>query len=156
MYIDIVQFSTRKGNAKVEVKIVTNEKELGDAFAVRKTVFVEEQQVPMEEEIDQYENDATHFVLYDDTIAVGAGRFRVIDGYGKVERICILPSHRKSGTGTALMNKIEEFAKEKGIKTLKLNAQIQAISFYTKLGYEIVSEEFLDAGIPHKSMKKII
>lgn len=140
----------------MEVKIVTNEQELADAFEVRKTVFIHEQNVPEEEEIDQFESDSVHFVLYDNGKAAGAGRFRVLDGIGKVERICVLKENRKTGAGVAVMNKIEEYAKSKGISSLKLNAQTHAIPFYSKLGYETVSEEFLDAGIPHKTMKKSI
>lgn len=52
------------------------------------------------------------------------------------------------------MNGIEQFALEKGLQKLKLNAQTHAIPFYGKLGYEVVSDEFLDAGIPHKTMVK--
>ncbi|MEW8971514.1 GNAT family N-acetyltransferase [Mesobacillus jeotgali] len=140
----------------MEVKIVTNEQELADAFEVRKTVFIHEQNVPEEEEIDQFESDSIHFVLYDNGKAAGAGRFRVLDGVGKVERICVLKENRKNGAGVAVMNKIEEYAKSQGISTLKLNAQTHAIPFYSKLGYETVSEEFLDAGIPHKTMKKYV
>ena len=141
----------------MEVKIVTNEQELADAFEVRKTVFIHEQNVPEEEEIDEFESGSVHFVLYDDNgIATGAGRFRVLDGIGKVERICVLKENRKTGAGIAVMNKIEEYAKSQGIPTLKLNAQTHAIPFYSKLGYETVSEEFMDAGIPHKTMKKSI
>jgi predicted GNAT family N-acyltransferase len=141
----------------VEVKVVNNEQELADAFEVRKTVFIHEQNVPEEEEIDQFESDSIHFVLYDDSgKAAGAGRFRVLDGIGKVERICVLKENRKTGAGVAVMNKIEEYAKSKGISTLKLNAQTHAIPFYSQLGYETVSEEFMDAGIPHKTMKKSI
>lgn len=139
----------------MEVIIVKNEQELADAFEVRRTVFVHEQNVPEEEEIDQFEKDAVHFVLYDKGKAAGAGRFRSLDGIGKVERICVLKEHRSTGAGVAIMNKIEEYAASQGISALKLNAQTQAIPFYNKLGYEIVSEEFLDAGIPHKTMKKI-
>lgn len=141
----------------MEVKIVNNEQELADAFEVRKIVFIHEQNVPEEEEIDQFESDSVHFVLYDDDgKAAGAGRFRVLDGIGKVERICVLKENRKTGAGVAVMIKIEEYAKSQGISTLKLNAQTHAIPFYSKLGYETVSEEFLDAGIPHKTMKKFI
>jgi predicted GNAT family N-acyltransferase len=141
----------------VEVKIVSSEQELADAFDVRKTVFIHEQNVPEEEEIDQFESDSVHFVLYDDNgKAAGAGRFRVLDGVGKVERICVLKENRKTGAGVAVMNKIEDYASSTGIKTLKLNAQNHAIPFYTKLGYETISEEFMDAGIPHKTMKKSI
>jgi predicted GNAT family N-acyltransferase len=138
----------------MEVKIVSNEEQLKDAYLVRKIVFVEEQQVPVEEEIDQYESDAVHFVLYQDSQPTGAGRFRLVDGYGKVERICVLKERRTGGSGKAIMNKIEEYAKQKGINKLKLNAQTHAIPFYSKLNYEVVSEEFLDAGIPHRTMVK--
>lgn len=140
----------------MEVKIVTNKNQLQEAFSIRKKVFVEEQQVPLEEEIDQYEDEAVHFLLYDQHIPIGAGRFRSVDGIGKVERICVLENHRKSGSGKAIMDKIEEYSKGEGFKKLKLNAQTHAIPFYSKLGYEIISEEFLDAGIPHRTMIKQI
>ena len=139
----------------MEVKIIKNDQELADAFEVRRTVFVHEQNVPEEEEIDQFEKDAIHFVLYDKEKAAGAGRFRILDGIGKVERICVLKENRNTGAGIAIMNKIEEYAATQGIPTLKLNAQTQAIPFYSKLGYEIISDEFLDAGIPHKTMRKV-
>lgn len=139
----------------MEVKIVTNEQELADAFEVRKIVFIHEQNVPEEEEMDAFESDSVHFVLYDDIgKPAGAGRFRVLDGIGKVERICVIKENRKTGAGAAIMNKIEEYAKSQGIPILKLNAQTHAIPFYSKLGYQTVSEEFMDAGIPHKTMKK--
>ncbi|MCH1626267.1 GNAT family N-acetyltransferase [Ferdinandcohnia quinoae] len=139
----------------MNTRIVTIEKERQDAFHVRKIVFVDEQNVPLEEEIDQFEDDATHFVLYDEEKPVGAGRFRVIDDIGKVERICVLSTHRSKGAGKIIMNKIEEFAKEKGISTLKLHAQTHAENFYKKLGYETASPDvFLDAGIPHVTMEK--
>ncbi|ARK29404.1 GNAT family N-acetyltransferase [Halalkalibacter krulwichiae] len=141
----------------MNVEIVKTEKQLDDAFTVRTEVFVEEQKVPMEEEIDQFEKEATHFVIYDKEHApIGAGRLRSVDGYGKIERICIVKSQRGTGVGRILMKKIEEIAKQQGATKLKLNAQIQAQPFYQKLGYETVSNEFLDAGIPHVTMTKSI
>lgn len=138
------------------VKVVENQQELNDAFSIRKIVFIHEQQVSAEEEMDQYDDTAVHFVQYEDNQAIGAGRFRTIDGIGKVERICVLKEKRKTGAGKAIMQKIEEYAKEHGFHLLKLNAQTHAIPFYTGLGYEIISEEFLDAGIPHRTMQKEI
>lgn len=138
----------------MEARIVANNKELDDAYTIRKVVFVDEQNVPLEEEIDQFEDEATHVVLYDNNEPVGAGRFRVLDGYGKVERICVLASHRKKGAGNVIMHKMEDIAKEHGISKLKLNAQTQAENFYKKLGYETVSGLFMDAGIPHVTMIK--
>jgi predicted GNAT family N-acyltransferase len=140
----------------LKVKIVENQSELNDAYSVRKTVFIHEQNVPAEEEIDQHEDEATHFVMYKDGSPVGAGRFRVFDHFGKVERICVLKEMRKSGAGKAIMNEIEIFASSQGLHKLKLNAQTHAIPFYSGLGYEIISEEFMDAGIPHKTMVKQI
>ncbi|MED4903199.1 GNAT family N-acetyltransferase [Parageobacillus thermoglucosidasius] len=126
-----------------------------DALFVRQTVFIEEQHVPKEEEIDEFEQDAVHFVLYDGEKPVGAGRFRTIDdGLGKIERICILPQYRGRGAGKQLMEMIEKFAKEQGIRKVKLNAQTHAEPFYQKLGYHTVSDVFMDAGIPHVTMVK--
>lgn len=140
----------------MKLKLVTDEQELKEAYRVRKVVFVDEQKVPEEEEIDHLEEESTHFVLWDSNDPIGAGRFRVVDGYGKVERICVLKEKRKGGAGKVIMDGIEEYAKSRGLKKLKLNAQTHAIPFYSKLGYEVVSEEFLDAGIPHKTMLKEI
>ncbi len=138
----------------IEVKAVSNEQELKEAFVIRRKVFVDEQQVPEEEEIDALESEAAHFILSINKKPAGAGRLRVVEGYGKIERICILKEDRGTGAGKALMDHIQAFALENGLNKLKLNAQIQAIPFYSKLGYETVSEEFLDAGIPHKTMVK--
>ena len=138
----------------MKFKVVENQKELEDAFSIRRTVFIDEQNVPEEEEMDQHEGEATHFVLYLEGAPIGAGRFRYVDGYGKVERICVLKETRKTGAGSEIMNGIEDYAREKDIHKLKLNAQTHAIPFYAGLGYEVVSEEFMDAGIPHKTMTK--
>ncbi|TXC90706.1 GNAT family N-acetyltransferase [Metabacillus litoralis] len=138
----------------MEIKQVTTNEQLEDAYFVRKTVFVDEQQVPLEEEIDQHEDEATHVVLYDDNQPSGAGRVRIVEGYGKIERICVMKSARKKGVGKVIVTKLEELATKQGVKKLKLNAQTHAIPFYNKLGYEVVSEEFMDAGIPHVTMVK--
>jgi predicted GNAT family N-acyltransferase len=140
----------------MNLKLVATEEELNDAFSIRKEVFVHEQNVPEELEIDEFENDAIHFALYQNNRPVGAGRFRELDGIGKVERICVSQHVRGSGAGKVIMLGIEEYAKEKQILTLKLNAQTSAIPFYEKLGYEVISDEFMDAGIPHKTMRKTL
>lgn len=140
----------------MKCKIATTDKEKQDALSVRRKVFIDEQNVPEEIEMDEFENDSTHFILYDKEIPIGAGRFRVIDGVGKIERICVLKEKRNKGAGKLIMNEIECYAKEKGIKKLKLNAQSHAISFYEHLGYEIVSQEFFEAGIAHRTMIKCL
>lgn len=136
--------------------IVKNEEQLKDAYYVRKKVFVEEQKVPEEVEIDHLESEATHFVLYDKGEPIGAGRIRFVEDFGKVERICVLNEKRKSGAGKIIMKGIEQFALEKGIEQLKLNAQLHAIPFYEKLQYRPISDIFMEAGIPHKTMMKTL
>ncbi|MED4533596.1 GNAT family N-acetyltransferase [Metabacillus fastidiosus] len=140
----------------MEIKIVTTDKQLEDAFNIRKIVFVEEQKVPVEEEIDQFENEADHLILYDGEKPIGAARFRIVDGYGKLERICILKEYRNKGAGSLIMDHLENLALQKGVNKLKLNAQTKAVPFYERFGYKTVSELFMDAGIPHVTMTKII
>ena len=144
-------------NNMMHVKVAQSETDINTAFSIRKTVFVEEQKVPLELEIDEYEQESTHFILYGpNQNPIGAGRLRLVDGFGKVERICILASERIKGAGRILMENIETHGKEKGIRSFKLNAQTSAIGFYERLGYHTVSDEFMDAGIPHKTMVKQI
>ncbi|MDQ0253913.1 putative GNAT family N-acyltransferase [Evansella vedderi] len=138
----------------MEVRNATTEEELKDAYNVRRKVFIEEQQVPEEIEVDEHEAESIHFVAYDNGEAVGAGRLRVFEDYGKAERVCVLASHRKKGVGELIMSKMEERAQAEGKPVLKLNAQTHAEPFYKKIGYVTSSDLFYDAGIPHVAMKK--
>ena len=139
----------------MNVTKVLTEQQLKDAFFVRKKVFIEEQHVPIELEKDEYDNESTHFVLYDNEKPIGTGRFRLMNDSGKIERVCILPSYRGLGAGNHIMKAIEDYAKTNAVPNIILHAQKHAIPFYKKLGYQEDSKEFFDAGIPHKSMKKI-
>ncbi|KAF6538624.1 MULTISPECIES: GNAT family N-acetyltransferase [Bacillus] len=139
----------------MESIIAKTEKQLNDAFFVRKEVFVKEQHVPEEEEIDQFEDTSEHIVIYDGGQPVGAGRWRMKDGHGKLERICVMKSHRSLGVGAVIMQALEKAAAAKGADSFLLHAQTQAVPFYEKQGYRVTSgEEFLDAGIPHLEMIK--
>jgi predicted GNAT family N-acyltransferase len=137
-------------------KAVTNEKEYEDALKVRREVFIDEQNVPEDLEIDEYERDCIHFISYDNTKPVAAGRLRKIDEGGKVERICVLKPYRKHGVGINLMKTLEATAKEQKIPELILNSQTHAEKFYLKLGYQPISDVFMEADIPHVTMKKTI
>lgn len=92
----------------MESIIAKTEKQLNDAFFVRKEVFVKEQHVPEEEEIDQFEDTSEHIVIYDGGQPVGAGRWRIKDGHGKLERICVMKSHRSLGVGAVIMQALEK------------------------------------------------
>lgn len=134
---------------------VTTKQQLDDAFKIRKIVFVEEQKVPIELELDEFEDTATHFVGYgSNNEPIAASRLRFIDDYGKLERICVLKEHRGKNFGKQIILEMEQYVKEHGYTKTKLNAQSYAEPFYKKLGYETVSDEFIDAGIPHVTMVK--
>lgn len=143
-----------RGTTNLQAQIVQTDEQLRDAFSVRKQVFVEEQHVSAEEEYDEFEETSKHIVIYDEDIPVGAGRFRIVDGIGKMERICVLSSHRKKGIGKIIMDALEAYAKEESLPKLKLHAQTQAESFYKKLGYQTASDVFIEADIPHVVMIK--
>ncbi|MGE7090346.1 GNAT family N-acetyltransferase [Lysinibacillus sp. NPDC048646] len=141
----------------MDAKIITTELDLQTAFAIRRKVFIEEQQIPKDEEYDEFDAlgaACEHILVYFNGQPIGTGRLRVVDGYGKLERICILQAFRKYGLGKVIIQKLEEMTREKGLMKSKLNAQVYAEGFYEKYGYKRTGEEFMDGGIPHILMKK--
>lgn len=136
------------------IKVVTTDQEQNEAYRIRKVVFVDEQNVPMDLEIDEHEEASIHFIAYDGKDVVGASRLRFVGEYGKLERICVLKSYRGKSYGKKLIDKMEEEIINKGYKKAKLHAQTHAKEFYERLGYVVISDEFMDAGIPHVAMTK--
>ncbi|WP_052455805.1 GNAT family N-acetyltransferase [Bhargavaea cecembensis] len=139
----------------VRLKLASTDREREDAFAVRRTVFVEEQRVPLHIELDELDETAVHFIAYDGEQPIAAGRIRDVgEGTGKVERVCVLPEYRGQRLGQRMMVMLEEHARGAGLSKIRLNAQSHAQDFYKKIGYTVTSPEFLDAGIPHRAMEK--
>ncbi|MGZ4122757.1 MAG: GNAT family N-acetyltransferase [Tumebacillaceae bacterium] len=141
----------------IKVIKITNEEQYGQALAIRKVVFVEEQNVPVEIEIDENEAVATHVLAYDENeTPVATGRIRpYAEGVGKMERIAVLQEVRSGrGYGRAIMDKLEAIGRELGFRKFVLEAQIHAEKFYEKLGYTTISEPFMEAGIVHVKMEK--
>lgn len=138
----------------MEIKVADNKERYDECLDIRMKVFVEEQDVPADVEVDEYEDVCTHFVLYDDSgEAAGTVRYRPMDdGLVKVERMAVLKTHRGKKYGYDLMEGVHQHARSAGFLSAKLGAQVHAIPFYEKLGYEVASDEFDDAGIPHKYM----
>lgn len=137
---------------------VANEEEFQQALAIRREVFIEEQEVPEDLEIDELEQVATHVLAYDDTgKPVATGRIIPYEGgkAGKMQRIAVLKNARTGGYGRVIMNKLEAIGRELGYTKFVLEAQTHAEGFYRKLGYVTVSDEpFLEAGIWHVKMEK--
>lgn len=140
----------------IQVKVAESDALYQQCLSIRFTVFVEEQNVPREIEVDRYENTCVHFLLTDDAdTPLGTVRYRTIDDeLIKVERMAVLKEARGHGYGYDLMNAVHEHAHAAGYKKAKLGGQVQAIPFYEKLGYVVDSDIFDDAGIPHKYMVK--
>ncbi|MFL9651507.1 MULTISPECIES: GNAT family N-acetyltransferase [Exiguobacterium] len=125
------------------------------ARVVRATVFIHEQGIAPEIEYDELDPACIHFVGTVDGEPVTTARLRPIgDAVGKVERVATLASARGNGYAKEVMLAIESVARTSELHELKLGAQLTALPFYERLGYEAYGDEFLDADIPHRMMKK--
>ena len=122
--------------------------------AIRMEVFVEEQQVPKELELDEHDPVATHFLAFAGGRAIGTARMRALGEDAKAERVAVLAAERVGGAGRALMDAIEREARRQGRPRVVLNAQVAVIPFYERLGYRAEGEVFDEAGIPHRHMTK--
>ncbi|WP_341679039.1 GNAT family N-acetyltransferase [Niveibacterium sp. SC-1] len=120
-------------------------------YPIRETVFVVEQGVPTEMERDEWDGRSQHLLASLAGRAVGTARL-LPDGH--VGRLAVLPGARGLGVGQALMRRMHELALERGMSTLVLHAQIQAEDFYRALGYLPEGEVFMEAGIPHLTMRR--
>jgi len=119
---------------------------------VRRKVFIEEQQVAEELEWDKYDTECFHILLTDKkNNAIATGRMKK---NGHIGRMAVLKQYRNQGIGSAILNKLTDIARRNDFSELYLHAQTSAIGFYQKHDFIICSEEFMDAGILHKTMKK--
>ncbi len=136
----------------VRVRQVRTDTELEQCFSVRMTVFVDEQRVPPEEELDAFDATATHYLAEEDGRIVGTARLLAKDAAtGKIGRVAVLREHRGRGVGLALMRFVMEDAFDQ-YERLMLDAQVQVIPFYERLGFAAEGPVFLDAGIDHRRM----
>lgn len=123
--------------------------------AIRYEVFVMEQKVDEREEYDEFEETSHHFLALADNRAAGTARWRKTDKGYKLERFAVVESFRKSGVGSALVKAVleEVLPLRKSDELIYLHAQVQALPFYAKLGFEEFGEEFVEAEILHRKMK---
>lgn len=128
--------------------------ELETVFKIRHEVFVDEQGVPVHEERDQYDSISRHIICLCENNIVGCGRLYTENDVAHIGRICILKPYRGLGIGTSLCEYLCQLAFSLSCKTIELNAQIQALEFYQRLGFQIIGTQFMDAGIPHMKMIK--
>ena len=134
------------------VKIIKPGGDLSDAMKVRIPVFVEEQNIPEDHEVDKNDKISYHAVLYDDNIPVACGRLYYTDNVAHIGRVAVLKQHRRKGYATAVCRKLIDVAVSHNINDITLDAQKYVVELYEKLGFKVVGEEFLDENIPHFKM----
>ena len=122
---------------------------------LRTRIFVDEQGVSEREEFDGLDPECVHFLARGAEGVVGCARLRPLGGArAKVERVAVPAELRKGGFGRSLMDAVEAEALRQGWSELTLYGQLQAVGFYHRLGWEVVGEEFEEAGIVHLEMVK--
>jgi len=127
--------------------------ELADAHAIRRVVFIEEQNVPEADELDGTDGECIHLVAYDGEIPVSTGRIRVTRDDFIIGRVATVKSHRGQGLATGIMQALVDACVTMGGERQILHSQTHARSFYEKLGFTAYGNEFEDAGIPHIAME---
>lgn len=123
-----------------------------DATFIRHEVFVVEQDVPVELELDDMDAYCTHVVVYQAEQAVGTARL-LPDGH--VGRMAVRMDARGSGVGNRMLQALMRYTQTRGDACVRLNAQLQAEAFYARHGYVREGDIFLDAGIPHIAMRYV-
>jgi predicted GNAT family N-acyltransferase len=139
-------------NAIVEIR--ATDPLMSAVFALRHEVFVAEQGVPQELEIDEHDKFATHLAALSDGHVIGTLRIVHHERTAKVGRMAVSASSRKKGIGRELMEFAAATASRDGADEVILGAQLIAREFYKRLGYVEEGAVFDDAGIPHVTMRK--
>ena len=121
-----------------------------EAQRVRFAVFVEEQGVPAEIELDDMDEHCVHALAFEGSEAVGTGRL-LPDGH--IGRMAVLKAWRGRGVGAALLRRLIQAARERGDAEVVLSAQVHALGFYRAHGFIAQGDVYEEAGIPHQSMR---
>lgn len=142
-----------KSNDTLRITLVSwrnAETELAD---IRRRVFIDEQQVPEELEWDGLDADATHVIAHQGEAAIACGRL-LADGH--IGRMAVLPTWREQGIGRRVLDTLIDAACARGDAEVFLHAQTNAIGFYEKAGFIAEGPAFMDAGIPHRTMRRTL
>lgn len=143
-----------------EVRVAVDPADLEAYFAVRQEVFVIEQKVPAEleyDEHDEHDAKAVHVLAVGGDGPLGAGRLIPGEaGAGLLGRLAVTRAARGLGIGVALVRAIEDQARRIGLSVVELHAQTHALGFYERLGYTAYGPEYQEAGIAHRSMRRVL
>ena len=135
---------------EIKVHIATKQKELSHVREIREKVFIVEQNVPEEVEIDEYENSSNHVIALLDEKYIGTARWRNTEDGVKLERFAVLKEKRGFGVGKKLVEFILKKIKDEPF--VYLHAQDHVISFYAQFGFNPIGDHFYEGGISHQKM----
>lgn len=121
------------------------------ASPIRFTVFVDEQKVPVELELDEFDPLSCHALALAGDEAIGTGRL-LPDGH--IGRMAVLAGWRGRGVGALLLQALIDEAQRRGLARVVLNAQTHALGFYARFGFVPEGEEYEEAGLPHRTMSR--
>lgn len=145
----------RTGAAPVHIAEAAGAAQLRACLAIRRTVFVAEQGVPLALEIDAHDATCAHLLATVGGQPVGTLRWRPYrDGAVKIERVAVLRPWRGRRIGRALMTRLLDDLDAARVAASVLDAQLEAIAFYERLGYVATGQTFMDAGIAHRHMRR--
>lgn len=117
---------------------------------IRREVFVDEQGVPIDIELDGTDPACRHLLAFDpDGRPIGTARMQES---GHIGRIAVLRDWRQKGVGARLVETMVGCAREAGLASVDLDSQGHAVGFYERLGFEARGDVFMEAGIPHHNM----
>ena len=134
----------------LRIELLDWERARAEASRIRLRVFVEEQRVPPEIEMDANDAVSVHALAYDEGKAVGTGRL-LPDGH--IGRMAVLREHRAQGVGGAILVRLIDEARRQGMSAVVLSAQTHALAFYRKYGFAPSGGVYMEAGIPHQEMR---
>jgi predicted GNAT family N-acyltransferase len=120
---------------------------------VRRAVFIEEQQVPEEEEWDDDDLVCVHVLAVRNREPIGTGRLSTA---GKIGRLAVMGEFRRMGIGSRMLKLLLDDAAHRGMASVYLHAQVQAMAFYENFGFVAEGAEFDEAGIPHRRMRRSV
>lgn len=127
------------------------------AFAIRQKVFIEEQGVPQEMELDEFDPIAWHALAFQGDQCIGTGRLvEIAEKAGQIGRMAVLASFRGNGVGKAILMELIELAVFQKMSCISLHSQVAAIPFYEKVGFTAQGPVYEEAGIPHRNMMLIL
>ncbi len=153
----MIDFQGKSDRPNVNVLKIQSQHNLQQAMRIRCQVFVSEQNVPAEEDIDKFEKESTHFLAFFNNIPCGAARWRTTENGCKLERFAVLKEHRGMGVGSALvkavLNDVQSITRLRD-KELYLNAQLTATGLYAKFGFVKRGAIFQECDIDHIKMVK--